>query len=105
MPRTNANVNANMTTKRRALLNALGAAGLAATIPVRAQPSGKVWRIGILSPRALPAQPATDPAYRSFLQSLQEQGFTDGKYERLGPLATFLPSVKPCSCRDCRKLP
>ena len=102
MPRANVNVNAIMATKRRALLCALGATALAATIPVRAQPSGKVWRIGILSPRALPAQPATDPAYRSFLQSLQEQGFTDGKnvaiewrqaegkYERLGPLADEL---------------
>ena len=91
-----------MATKRRVLLCALGAAGLAATIPVRAQPSGKVWRIGILSPRALLAQPATDPLYRSFLQSLQEQGFTagknvaiewrqaEGKYERLGPLADEL---------------
>ena len=102
MPRANVNVNANMATKRRALLYALGAAGLAATIPARAQPSGKVWRIGILAPRALPAPPSADPSYRSFLQSLQEQGFTDGKnvaiewrdaegkYERLGPLADEL---------------
>ena len=104
MPRANANVNAKMATKRRALPCAFGATGLAATIPVRAQPSGKVRRIGILSPRALPAQPATDLAYGSFLQSLQEQGFTDGKNVASGPRRSYLPSVNPCSCRDCRKL-
>lgn len=89
--------------RRRALLCAAGATGLAAAMHAPAQqPAGKTWRIGVLSPRAVPDPPATDPAYRSFLQSLQELGFADGKnikiewrnadgkYERLGALASAL---------------
>lgn len=102
MTHASANMTAKLTITRRTLLGALGTAGLISVVPVYAQPSSKVWRIGILAPRTLPSPLGTDPAYRSFLQSLQEQGFaegkniaiewrlSEGKYERLGPLADDL---------------
>ena len=102
MPRANVNVKANIATKRRALLYALGTAGLAATIPVRAQPSSKVWRIGILLPRARPANIDADPAYGALARGLRDLGYIDGKnanyhwqfaggrYEQLPQLATEL---------------
>jgi hypothetical protein len=90
--------------KRRSLL-ALGVAcGLCAPL-ARAQPQGKVWRVGLLSARKVPSLD-DDPQYRAFFAALRELGYVrgknlaieyrsaDGDYERLPRLAAELVALE-----------
>ena len=79
MPHARTRVNAQLTAQRRVLLRALGATGLITIVPARAQQTGKVWRIGILLPRARPAVIDADPAYRALAHGLRDLGYIDGK--------------------------
>jgi putative ABC transport system substrate-binding protein len=65
---------------RRRLLTAGAALPLLALAasPVFAQQKGKVWRIGILSPRARPAAADSDQA-DAFMQGLRELNYVEGK--------------------------
>lgn len=91
-------------TTRRDLLIAIGGA-LAAPRGAYAQPPGKVWRVGILSPRARPAALGSDQvdAFMRGLRDLNyvegrnivfEWRFADDKIERLQGLATELVKRK-----------
>ena len=102
MPHARTRVNAQLTAQRRVLLRALGAAGLITIVPARAQQTGKVWRIGILLPRARPAVIDADPVYRALAHGMRDLGyidgknasyqwkFADGRYEQLPRLAAEL---------------
>jgi putative tryptophan/tyrosine transport system substrate-binding protein len=74
----------------------------------RAQPSGKVWRLGYLAEGTDPrVQPRTTPAFFDFFDGLRDLGyvegrnlavefrFAEGKPERLPQLATELVALKP----------
>ena len=70
-------MNARMKTRRK-LVNALGAAALAAPFAAIAQtasPAGKVWRLGFLS---LSGRAAGAGAYAIFVQRLRELGYVEG---------------------------
>jgi putative ABC transport system substrate-binding protein len=91
--------------RRRKLLIALGAGLLAAPLTSFAQQQGKVWRIGILSPRSRPDSLDSDE-YGAFPRGMRGLGyvegknlmiewrFADGKYERLPGLAAELVQLK-----------
>ena len=76
-------------------------AGLFPSEQADAQPSGKLWRVGVLAPDS----PATG-AYTGFVRAMQELGYVEGKtlsltwrfaegrYERLPALATELVRAK-----------
>jgi len=89
---------------RRTLLATLAAFG--AYVPLaRAQPQGKVWRVGLLSARKVPSLD-DDPQYRAFFAGLRELGYVrgknlaieyrsaDGDYERLPRLAAELVALE-----------
>ena len=90
---------------RRSLILALGAAALATPLGTFAQQSGKVWRVGFLSPRRRPASLDSD-YYGAFPRRMRELGyvegrnliiewrFADGEYERLPGMAAELVQLK-----------
>jgi putative ABC transport system substrate-binding protein len=90
---------------RRKLIVALGAGALAVPFGSFAQPKGKVWRVGVLVPRARPASLDAD-VFGGFPLGMRELGyvegknlviewrFGDGKYERLPGLAEELVALK-----------
>ncbi len=92
--------------KRRKLIIALGAGALAAPFGSFAQQQGKVWRVGVLSPRSRPSSLESDPQLGGLLKGLRELGyvegknliiewrFVDGKYERFPALAAELIQFK-----------
>jgi putative ABC transport system substrate-binding protein len=91
---------------RRKLVIALGASGLAASFGSFAQRPGRVWRMGVLSPRTRPDSLESDPQMGGLLRGLRELGyvegknliiewrFVDGKYERCPALAAELVQLK-----------
>ncbi len=91
---------------RRKLIIALGAGALAAPFGSFAQQQGKVWRVGILSPRSRPDSLESDRQMGGLLRGLRELGyvegknliiesrFVDGKYERFPALAAELVQFK-----------
>jgi putative tryptophan/tyrosine transport system substrate-binding protein len=91
---------------RRKLVLALGASALAAPFGSFAQQPGKVWRIGVLSPRIRPKSLESDSYDRAFVQGMRELGYVEGKniliewryadakYERLLELAAELVRLK-----------
>jgi putative ABC transport system substrate-binding protein len=90
---------------RRKLLIMLGAGALVAPFGSFAQPPGKVWRVGFLSPRHVDFLDS-DSYYGPFRQGMRDLGYFDGKnlviewrsaegkYERLPGLATELVNLK-----------
>ena len=60
----------------RAVVLSVVAALLFAPVPTRAQPAGKVPRIGILLARA---NAVGDPLYQAFQQRLRELGYIEGQ--------------------------
>jgi putative ABC transport system substrate-binding protein len=60
---------------RRKLVVALGAGALAAPFGPSAQQQAKVWRIGVLNPRARPAR----GVYTNFFDALRDLGYVDGR--------------------------
>jgi ABC transporter substrate binding protein len=66
---------------RRAFLGALASGLLATPLAAEAQPAGKVWRIGYLTPFPLTGAPA-DPAvqlFSNFKQALRDLGYVEGQ--------------------------
>lgn len=63
---------------RRRLLIALGAAALASPLTPYAQPT-KVWRIGVLAPRARPETFEADRLGAPLLRGLRDLGYVEGK--------------------------
>ena len=90
---------------RRKLVIALGAGALAAPFGSFAQQQGKVWRVGVLVPRARPASLEAD-VFGGIPQGMRELGyvegknltiewrFGDGRYERLPGMAAELVALK-----------
>jgi len=86
-------------TTRRTILLAIGAGSLAGTLGVRAQPSGKQWRVGLLLSSARP-QNGLPPA--PFRDAMAEMGYVqavnviydgrwaEGKFDRLPAMAAEL---------------
>ena len=64
---------------RRKLIVALGAGALAAPFGIFAQQQGKVWRIGVLAPRARPSSFEADFLGGPVLRGLREHGYVEGK--------------------------
>src|SRR6266851_603637 len=89
---------------RRAFIGALTGGVLAAPLSVNAQPAGKVWRLGILSPSTTPSETARRQS--PLMQKLAELGYVEnqnlvveyraaeGKIDRLPDLAVELVQVK-----------
>jgi putative ABC transport system substrate-binding protein len=76
--------------KRRAVLASVGATVSLPSI-VRAQSTGRVWRIGPILPI-----PATDPTYINVLEGLRTLGFVEGKNLVMDPRgAGLLPDQMP----------
>ena len=65
--------------KRREFIVALGAGALAAPFGAFAQQQGKVWRIGVLAPRARPDTFDADFLGGPLLKGLRELGYVEGK--------------------------
>ena len=101
---------------RRKLIVALGAGAFSAPFASFAQPQGKVWRIGILSPGLQPTG-ADRGIHSHFVNGLRDLGYVEGKniaiewryadekFERLPALAAELVQLKvdiiataPSSC-------
>jgi putative tryptophan/tyrosine transport system substrate-binding protein len=59
---------------RRAFLAILGLGAFGRPRAVRAQPAGKVWRIGVLA-----SAPADSPLLQAFRQGLREVGYVEGQ--------------------------
>jgi putative ABC transport system substrate-binding protein len=90
---------------RRKLVIALGAGALAAPLASFAQPQGKVWRVGFLSPNSRPASIEAD-FQGAFPRAMRERGYVEGKNlaidwrfaenrrELLDPLAAELVGAK-----------
>src|SRR5947207_1879813 len=91
-----------MDVRRRCLDISLVIILLVGPLAIDAQPTEKIWRIGILSPRtSLDADPLT-----GFLQGMRELGYVDGRnvryewrfadgtYERLPVLAAELIQLR-----------
>ena len=90
---------------RRKLIVAIGASALTAPFGGLAQQPGKIWRVGVLSPRALPASLELD-FLGAFPLRMRELGyvegrnlviewrFADGNLERLPELAAELLRLK-----------
>jgi putative tryptophan/tyrosine transport system substrate-binding protein len=66
-------MSANM--KRRNFIALLGGAAVAWPLAARAQPSAKVWRIGVLSP----GMSSQSPALQAFREGLREAGYVEGQ--------------------------
>ena len=66
-----------MTNRRSVLALSLGA--IVCSLNTFAQAPAKVWRIGILLPRARPANIDADPAYGALARGLRDLGYIDGK--------------------------
>ena len=64
---------------RRRLVIALGAGALTATFAAFPQQPAKVWRIGVLAPRARPATFENDFLGGPLLRGLRELGYVEGK--------------------------
>jgi putative ABC transport system substrate-binding protein len=62
--------------KRRELITLLGGVAAACPLAARAQPVGKIARIGILA--AARTSPSTIPAYEAFFTELRSHGFIEG---------------------------
>ena len=87
--------------KRRKLIVALGAGAFATPLAVFAQPQGKFWRVGFLTPRRRPDSLDSD-IFGAFRQGLRELGYVESKnlmiewrfaeeiYERLPDIASDL---------------
>src|SRR3989442_11032925 len=81
---------------RRAFLGGLVGSALAAPLAAKAQPSGKVWRIGLLSAGSQPAAPGLlaellrELGYAPGQNLAIEARYADGKAERLPELAADL---------------
>jgi putative tryptophan/tyrosine transport system substrate-binding protein len=90
-----------MRLSRLTVLAILGLSLLAATLAAEAQPAGKVYRLGLLSP-VTPQPPGTYDAQRDLVEVLHELGYgegpnleverryADGRVERLPALAADL---------------
>jgi putative ABC transport system substrate-binding protein len=90
----------------RDFLLAASASSLLACLPALAQQQGKVWRVGFLSARAATPSVNAVPAFKAFLDGMQELGyfegknlvvewrFGEGKYERLLDHASELARIK-----------
>jgi putative ABC transport system substrate-binding protein len=88
---------------RRVFMGSL-AAGLAAQLAAEAQPAGKVYRIGVLSPFSSSFVPG--PSFEAFRQTLRELNYVegrnitleyrwaDGRYDRLPGLAADLVRLR-----------
>jgi putative ABC transport system substrate-binding protein len=63
---------------RRKILIALGASALPASFAVFAQQQGKVWRVGIVTPRSRPASLDVD-TFGAFVRELRDLGYVEGK--------------------------
>ena len=100
-------INARTNPRRRALLGAVGTAGLIFVMPALGQQlAGKVWRIGYLAARSRSTPANPDPFYDAFARALRELGyvegknlviewrFADGDYTRLDALARELIALK-----------
>ena len=61
--------------KRRAFITLLGGAAAAWPLAARAQPSAKVWRVGVLSP----GMSGQSPGLQAFRQGLREVGYVEGQ--------------------------
>jgi putative tryptophan/tyrosine transport system substrate-binding protein len=89
---------------RRAFIGVLTGGVLAAPLSVNAQPAGKVWRLGILSPSTTPGETARRQS--PLMQKLVELGYVEnqnvvveyraaeGKIDRLPDLAVELVQAK-----------
>ena len=89
---------------RRAFLGTLAGGLLAAPLAAGAQPAGKVWRLGILSPSTMPSETALRQS--PLMQKLAELGYVEkqnlvveyraaeGKIDRLPDLAVELVQAK-----------
>jgi putative ABC transport system substrate-binding protein len=62
---------------RRAFLGTLAGGLLAAPLATEAQPAGKVYRVGVLSPFS--ASFDALPSFEAFRQSLRELGYVEGR--------------------------
>jgi ABC-type uncharacterized transport system substrate-binding protein len=92
-----------MMNRRTFVVTAVGL--LASPLATGAQPRGKMWRIGFLSPQSL-SDPRTSRLFGAFREGLRELGYVegqniaiesrwaDGKYDRLPGLAAGLVSLK-----------
>jgi len=92
--------------RRREFIAALGGAAVW-PLATRAQQSGKVWRIGFLTPRSYPAPPAHDAFSGAFIRGMNDLGYTEGKnlvvewryadgdYTRLAGFANELVEMRP----------
>ena len=106
MHRVDTRAKAPVNFRRRALLCAAGATGLAAAMHAPAQQPARLRRIGILLPRTRPADIDADPAYGALARALRDLGYTDGKtavydwqfaagrYDQLPQLAAKLVEAK-----------
>ncbi len=64
--------------RRREFIFLLGGV-VAWPLAVRAQPAGKVWRIGFLTPRSRPTPPGHDAFSDAFMRGMNELGYSEGK--------------------------
>jgi putative ABC transport system substrate-binding protein len=96
---------------RREFLTLIGGASAASLswppFAARAQQTGKVWRIGFLTPRSRPSPPAHDSFSDAFLRGMSDLGYREGKnlfvewryadgdYKRLAGFATELVGMNP----------
>ena len=96
---------------RREFLTLIGGASAASLswppFAARAQQTGKVWRIGFLTPRSRPSPPAHDSFSDAFLRGMSDLGYGEGKnlfvewryadgdYKRLAGFATELVGMNP----------
>jgi putative tryptophan/tyrosine transport system substrate-binding protein len=89
--------------RRRQFISLLGGAAAAWPLAVRAEQTGRVWRIGFLS---AVTRSAASGSYASFVQGMRERGYVEGKdfviewrsvegkYERFSELAAELVRLK-----------
>jgi putative ABC transport system substrate-binding protein len=92
--------------RRREFIAGLGGAAAAWPVVGRAQQMGKVWRIGFLTPRSLPASPGHDSFSDAFMRGMSELGYSegsnlvvewryaDGDYTRLAGFANELVEMR-----------
>ena len=99
----------NRVIPRRQVVLALGAGVLGAPLGAVAQPQGRVYRLGYLSPTSRPTQssPSPSPLTAAFFQALRDLGYVEGvnlvgewrfaenKYESLPELAVELVKLNP----------
>jgi len=65
--------------KRREFITLLGGALLAWPLATHGQQTGKVWRIGFLTPRSRPSPTGQDAFSAAFMRGMNELGYSEGK--------------------------